>query len=86
MPYEVRLAPQVERALRKERDRNLLGRLVSAIGGLATSPRPSGCRKLDGNDGLGRIRVGDHRIIYTIDDGALIILVITVGNRREVYR
>lgn len=86
MPYEVRLAPQVARVLRKERDRDVVRRLVSAIGALATTPRPPGCRKLEGEDRLWRIRVGDHRIIYTIDDGALLILVITVGNRREVYR
>ena len=86
MPYEVRLAPQVARVLRKTRDRDLVQRLVSAIGELATTPRPAGCRKLEGQDDLWRIRVGDHRIIYSIDDGALLILVVTLGNRRDVYR
>lgn len=86
MAYEVRLAPQVARVLRKTRDRDLLQRLVSAIHELATTPRPAGCRKLEGDDDLWRIRVGDHRIIYSIDDGALIIVVITLGNRRDVYR
>ncbi len=86
MAYVVRLAPQVARVLRKTRDRDLVQRLVSAIDGLAKTPRPAGCRKLEGEAGLWRIRVGDHRIIYSIDDGALIILVITLGNRRDVYR
>ncbi len=86
MSYEVRLAPQVARVLRKTRDRELVQRLVSAIGELATTPRPAGCRKLEGQDDLWRIRVGDYRIIYSIDDGALLILVITLGNRRDVYR
>lgn len=86
MAYEVRVAPQVARVLRKTRDRDLVERLVSAIGELATTPRPAGCRKLEGQDDLWRIRVGDYRIIYSIDDGTLVVLVITVGNRRDVYR
>ena len=86
MPYEVRLAPQVARVLRKTRDRDLVQRLVSAIGELAATPRPAGCRKLEGQDDLWRIRVGDYRIVYSINDGALLILVVTLGNRRDVYR
>lgn len=86
MAYEVRLTPQVARVLRKTRDRELVRRLVSALDALANRPRPAGCRKLEGGDDLWRVRVGEHRIIYSIDDGALLILVITVGNRRDVYR
>jgi mRNA interferase RelE/StbE len=51
---------------------------------LEQDPRPPGCKKLKGRDAY-RIRVGDYRVIYEIHDGRLIVTVITVGHRREVY-
>jgi mRNA interferase RelE/StbE len=51
---------------------------------LEHDPRPPGCKKLRGRDAW-RIRIGDYRAIYEIDDGRLIVTVITVGHRREVY-
>ncbi|MFB8790773.1 MAG: type II toxin-antitoxin system RelE/ParE family toxin [Potamolinea sp.] len=56
-----------------------------AIQDLAEDPRPPGCLKLTNREGW-RIRVGDYRVIYEIDDKQLIITVINVGNRRDVYR
>ncbi len=53
---------------------------------LAFEPRPLGCRKLQGYDDLWRVRVGDYRIIYSIDDRRVVIVVLKVGHRREVYR
>ena len=61
------------------------GRVVAAIRRLATSPRPPGVKKLTGRDAW-RIRVGDYRVIYEIDDAALTVLVVDVGHRRQVYR
>lgn len=52
---------------------------------LAASPRPSGCRKLAGGEGW-RIRVGDYRVVYEIDDAAASVTIVRVGHRREVYR
>ncbi len=60
-------------------------RISAKIAGLALNPRPSGCKKLTGVDGY-RIRVGDYRIIYTIDDKIVLVTVVGVGHRREVYR
>lgn len=60
-------------------------RIVEAIRGLAENPRPVGCRKLVGREGW-RIRVGDFRVIYEIDDGQRSVTVLHVGNRRDVYR
>jgi mRNA interferase RelE/StbE len=54
--------------------------------GLAPDPRPSGCEKLAGVDDLFRIRVGDYRIVYRVQDQALIVLIVKIGHRREVYR
>jgi mRNA interferase RelE/StbE len=56
-----------------------------AIRALAYAPRPHGCRKLTGRDGW-RIRVGDYRVIFEIDDQARAVTVLSVGHRRDVYR
>ena len=60
-------------------------RIVEAIHGLAENPRPAGCRKLVGREGW-RIRIGDFRVIYEIDDRQLLVVVLHIGNRRDVYR
>ena len=58
----------------------------AATESLRQQPRPPGAGKLAGTDDLWRIRVGDFRIVYTITDEALVITVVRVANRREVYR
>ena len=59
-------------------------RIEDKLSELEHDPRPSGCKKLRGRDAW-RIRIGDYRAIYEIDDGRLIVTVITIGHRREVY-
>jgi len=54
------------------------------VSALQTNPRPPGCKKLKGRDGW-RIRIGDYRVIYKIDDNVLIILVIDIGHRKNIY-
>jgi mRNA interferase RelE/StbE len=61
-------------------------RLGEAIARLASDPRPTGVVKLSGEDGLYRVRGGDYRAVYQIQDERLLILVVKVGHRREVYR
>jgi mRNA interferase RelE/StbE len=61
-------------------------RMVPRINALADDPRPRGVEKLQGEDDLYRIRVGSYRIIYTIVDDRLIVLVLRIGHRRDVYR
>ena len=56
-----------------------------AIASLAVNPRPTGCKKLKGEPAW-RIRVGDYRVIYEVDDEKVTIIVITVGHRKDVYR
>ncbi|MFC1482569.1 type II toxin-antitoxin system RelE/ParE family toxin [Myxococcota bacterium] len=61
-------------------------RIDAAIMSLAEHPRPPGCVKLRGADDLYRVRVGDYRIVYQIEDEVLTVLVIRIGHRRDVYR
>ena len=61
-------------------------RVVRAIEALADEPRPPGARKLVGGDDAYRVRVGDYRVVYQIRDDLLIVYVVRVGHRRDVYR
>ena len=61
-------------------------RLKPKIDALAKNPRPSGVVKLSGEDDLYRVRVGDYRIIYSIKDNRLLVLVVKIGHRRNIYR
>lgn len=63
----------------------LRDRIRSAIDGLAMDPRPHGVVKLAGRDDY-RIRVGDYRVVYAVDDGELLVLVARIAHRQEVYR
>lgn len=60
--------------------------MLRAAETLADNPRPDGCRKLQGSENAFRIRVGDYRVIYTVDDAVLIAAIERVRHRREVYR
>ena len=60
-------------------------RIVSAIQSLADDPRPPGTKKLSGQERY-RLRQGNYRILYEIEDDRLIVCVVRVGNRRDVYR
>jgi mRNA interferase RelE/StbE len=63
-----------------------LRRVDAKIQGLAEIPRPPGVKKLEGVDDLYRIRCGDYRIVYQIEEARLVIVVVNVGNRRDIYR
>jgi mRNA interferase RelE/StbE len=63
-----------------------LSRVDAAILGLADDQHPPGSKKLKGTEDLYRIRVGDYRVIYTIESKRLVVLVVNVGNRRDIYR
>ena len=85
MQYSISYVPSAAKALRKL-DKPTARRLLDAIGALALDPRPSGCIQLKGGDGELRIRVGDFRIVYDVQDDELVVLVLRIGHRREVYR
>jgi len=61
-------------------------RIEPKIDALAENPRPHGARKIEGQETAFRLRVGDYRIVYEVHDRALIVMVMIVGHRREVYR
>ena len=84
MTYRVEISPGARRALRRVNRKDSL-RLQAAFALLARDPRPPASRPLRGRPAY-RLRVGDYRIVYTIDDGVLVVLVVVVGHRREVYR
>ena len=67
-------------------DRDVQRRIVAKMETLATDPRPDGCTKLKGEEDVYRVRVGDYRIIYQVRDKELLVLVVRVGHRRDVYR
>ena len=83
--YEVVLSPKAEKQL-DELPTPLRRRITEAIEGLESKPRPHGVKKLTGAENLWRIRVGDYRIVYTIEDDRLIVLVVKIGHRRKIYR
>ena len=61
-------------------------RIVRRISGLGDDPRPPGCQKLAGGENRYRVRQGRYRIVYSIEDSELIVEVVRVGHRKEVYR
>lgn len=81
--YTVRLSRKAEKFLDKTPD-NIAAPILKALGSLAENPRPYGYKKLKGQDGY-RIRVGDYRIVYEIHDKILVVEVIDLGHRREIY-
>jgi mRNA interferase RelE/StbE len=85
--WEIVLSRQARKVMQRIPG-NLLVRIDQAIQALATNPRPSGCKKLTGTgwDNLYRIRVGDWRISYAIEEDRLIILIVEVSSRGDAYR
>ena len=67
-------------------DRKWIPKIMAAIESLEAAPRPMGCKKLVGSEHTYRIRVGDYRVIYDIQDNKLLILVVKIRHRRDVYR
>jgi len=83
--YEVYLERAAENDL-KRLPRSTFHRIISQIRALADNPRPSGCRKLAGSKKDWRIRIGDHRVLYEIDEKVKAVRIMRVRHRREVYR
>ena len=81
--YALAFRPAALRALRKFDQ--AAERIKSAAEALRDDPRPSGAKMLTGSHGLWRIRVGDYRIVYAIDDQRRLVRVAAVGHRRDVY-
>ena len=81
--YKIELRPAAARALRKL-DPQVARRVQAAIALLAEDPRPPASRPLRGRPAW-RVRVGDYRVIYTIEDDVLLVVVVALGHRRDIY-
>lgn len=82
--YRIEFRPAAAKALRRL-DPIARRRVQGAIALLARDPRPPLARRLQGRPGL-RVRVGDYRIIYTVDDDVLLVVVVTVDHRSDIYK
>jgi len=82
--YTVEVKPSALKELEALPDR-LLARVLQKLEGLADVPRPAGCKKLKGYEDKWRVRVGDWRVIYLINDGSRLVSVTRIAHRREVY-
>ncbi|MES1206396.1 MAG: type II toxin-antitoxin system RelE/ParE family toxin [Pseudomonadota bacterium] len=83
--YRVEFKPSAGRQL-DDLDKAVRARVDRKIDELAENPRPVGAKKLKGSSELWRVRAGDYRIVYSIHDDVLTVLVVKIGNRRDVYR
>lgn len=81
--YTVEVSEDAERMLEKlpKKDVSLI---IKRLEALADTPRPRGCEKLEGSDY--RVRAGNYRIIYSVEDAILVVLVIDIGPRKDIYR
>jgi len=84
MTYSVAISRRAQKEL-ADLPRQVQVIVVDAITALAADPRPPGCLKLHGREGW-RIRAGDYRVLYDIDDRARSVTIFHIGNRRDVYR
>ena len=75
----------MERALKRLSQRDF-SRILSVLKELASNPRPSNCKKLVGGERDWRVRVGDYRVLYEIDDAEKSVRILNVKHRREAYR
>jgi mRNA interferase RelE/StbE len=83
--YAVKFTPAAERQI-KDFDKPIQRQILTRIANLADNPRPNGVEKMKGEENLYRIRLGNYRILHTINDKHLLVLIVKVGDRKEVYR
>lgn len=83
--YQIVLARSARREL-DDLPRSLGLRILRRIESLALTPRPRGCRKLVGSTNLWRLRIGDYRVIYGIDDAQRIVDIVAIRHRSDAYR
>ncbi len=85
MAYTIQFKPLALRQFEKL-PRDVQKRLTAKIEALRDDPFPTGCKKMEGVPDAWRIRAGDYRVVYQVHRGVLMILVLTVGHRKDVYR
>ena len=83
--YRLEITASAEKQLGRLPDADKV-RVARKIAELAAVPRPPGCRQLRGQDDVYRIRVGVYRVIYTIEERRIVVVVLKIGHRKDVYR
>jgi mRNA interferase RelE/StbE len=83
--YSVEVSATAEKQIRRLERQDQI-RVLRAVRDLAREPRPRGCRKLRGYEDVWRIRVGTFRILYSVESDRLLVLVLKVGRRKDIYR
>ena len=84
--YRVLIKPSAAKEIEAVGQKDDRQQIVTRIRSLARDPRPFGSEKLSGRGDLYRIRVGRYRVVYTVGDDELVVLIIRVGHRKNVYR
>ena len=84
--YSLRIKPSATREIENVGQKKDRQRIVADVRSLADNPRPPGCEKLVGVQKRYRIRVGRYRVVYSVYDRELVVVVVRVGHRKEVYR
>lgn len=83
--YKIEISSSAEKQIKKlQKDDQV--RVMRSILGLSHDPRPHGCRKMRGFENIYRIRVGTFRVIYSIEEKRIVIVILKVGHRKHIYR
>jgi len=85
MPYRVKFSKRAEKQFKKLPSQ-VQQRLRLQIDALSENPHPTGVKKLEGEDNQYRIRAGNYRIVYAVQEAVLLVILLRIGHRREVYR
>jgi mRNA interferase RelE/StbE len=85
LAYRIEFTPKADKQFRAL-EKSTQTRLARQINSLADNPRPHGAKKLAGEEGFYRVRAGDYRVVYQIRDKTLLVLIVRLGHRSEVYR
>ncbi len=85
MKYTIEISKTAEKQLKKI-PKEYQGRIVNSILSLGNNPYPYGYKKLSGFDDVYRVRVADYRIVYSVEDKRLVIIVLKLGHRKDIYR
>lgn len=83
--YKILFSSTAEKSLKRIPQKHLV-RILDVIQALSLNPYPDGCRKLTGEDNAFRVRYGQYRIIYEIENKRLIVLVLKIGHRKDIYK
>ena len=84
--YSIRIKASAAKEIETIEPKKVRRQVVERIRALSETPRPRGCEKLSGQSNRYRIRQGTYRIVYSVEDNELVVFVVKVGHRREIYR